>query len=380
MSYNLDRRRLAEVSYPANPDAWSESLTPNEGYWIGGGSYGDISLDLVNKAVGSSSIRCNSNTDGSIVAIFELHDGYEYDATKKNAKFNFLHSLEPNKMNGTCTIALEDKSGNRVLQDFGTQPIGAWETKMFPLGPDKGWIPWIGTIDWTKIKKIVLYASCRIYDGFSWVDEPHFSYEMPDGILRVQSSPTGKSGTITLPDGTYDFITPSQITRAVETEATISMDTANFKQWDGGNSSTNPILTTIFVLGITTLTAYYETAQLPLLNIYSYDQNMNAYPANQGVKLIYKGIEQYVDVPFASRVSKGDYSFVVVETETRKLDFWKKPDGTTSTDKSIDVSIQDNIGIEVHWKVSQPSITNMIPIALVAIGFIFAGYLIFKKG
>jgi hypothetical protein len=245
-------------TYPENPDAWGETLTPTEGYWYGGGSYGSISVDLVNKAVGNGSIRCNSNTDGFIVAIFELHDGYEYDATKKNAKFNFLHALEPKKMNGACTIALEDKSGNRVLQDFGTQPTGAWETKMFPLGPDTGWTSWIGTIDWTKIKKIVLYASCVVYDGFSWVDQPHFSYEYEMPSLTIASIPTGKHFTI---DGTSGY-TPGTFKLTPNAEYNVLMDTQDFSQWEDG-STANPRLITLSEDETKTITAYYGITPPP---------------------------------------------------------------------------------------------------------------------
>jgi len=244
-------------TYPENPDAWGETLTPTEGYWYAGGTpgAGDIYLDLVNKAVGNGSIRCNSNSDGYIVAMFELYDGYEYDATKKNAKFNFLHALESKKMDGNCIIALWDKSGNSVRQDFGTQPTGAWETKAFPLGPGQGWT---GTIDWTKIKTIVLYASCIVYDGSFWVDRPYFSYEYEMPSLTIASIPTGKHFTI---DGTSGF-TPGTFKLTPNAEYSVLMDAQDFSQWEDG-STANPRRITLSEDETKTITAYYGITPPP---------------------------------------------------------------------------------------------------------------------
>jgi hypothetical protein len=244
-------------TYPENPDAWGETLTPTEGYWYGGGSYGTISVDLVNKAVGNGSIRCNSNTDGVIVAVFELYDGYEYDATKKNAKFNFLHALEPIKMLGNCGITLWDKNLNWAQQEFGTQPTGAWETKTFPLGSGQGWTI-SRDFDWTQIKKVEIYGFCHVYDGYEWIDQPHFSYEYEMPSLTIASIPTGKHFTI---DGTSGY-TPGAFKLTPNAEYGVLMDAQDFSQWEDG-STANPRTIKLGEDESETITAYYGITPPP---------------------------------------------------------------------------------------------------------------------
>lgn len=119
---------------------------------------------------------------------------------------------------------------------------------------------------------------------------------------------------------------------------------------------------------------------LPLLKISSYDQNMNNLPAQQGVKVIYQGIEQYVDVPFASRVSNGEYTFVVQETADRIFKFWKKPDGIEEIAKYVTLDIQADTELEIHWEaMALPE--EWLKYALIAarVGFISLGiYLLVK--
>ena len=274
---------------------------------------------------------------------------------------------------------LLDVNDNWAMGKFGTIP-GVFEEKDFDIGPDSPlWTSVDAGFDFSRVKKVIIDAMLVDHTGNEWIDAPFFWREVEEGILRIESVPTGKTGTITVPDGTFNFITPSEITRPVGTEVTVSIDPTDFKQWENG--STNPERTLTLVGGLATITAYYETVTLPLLRIASYDQDMNALPAEQGVKLIYKGIEQYVDVPFAGRVGRGEYTLVAVETGERVLDFWKKPDGTTTTEKYITFYVDADTTVEVHWTVKKKIPPNLLLLGagLSIIGLIFVGYLTIKR-
>lgn len=361
------------VTYPENPESWGESLSPVEGGWSSGVYNGTVYRDIIVKASGEASIRHEGGDSwNNAFIVFELHEPFDL-TNKNNAKIHLLHRLGSG-FSGECSIILYNEGySTSASKKFGTFPNGPFELKEFNVGPRTGWEEW-GDFNWSKIKAIVI--RCVGYNGF-WVDRPYFSWEVPEGILRIESIPTGKTGSITLPDGTYDFITPSEITRAVGTVASVSMESADFKQWENG--STNPHRTLTFVAGLATIIAYYETAQLPLLRILSYDQDMNIVPATQGVKLIYKGIEQFVNVPFAGRVNRGEYTLVATETDELTLDFWKKPDGTTTTEKYITFYVDENTETEVHWILKKKIMLGLLlPVALVG-GLIFISYKILKK-
>lgn len=370
------------VTYPVDPHSWGESLAPLEGTWISLTGCGSVSLDLLVKVFGDVSIRHATDKCPDYYGAlgFELTDGKEFDATQPNAKIHFYHILQNNVgFTGLCSIALQDISGNRAIHGFGTAPNGVPEEKNWNVGPTATEWVFDGPFDWSKVKSIAVQCEFSgVVQGPSfWVDSPHFSYEAEEGILRVESIPTGQTGTITVPDGTYNIITPSEIRRIVGTEATVSISATDFQQWEDG--STNPVRTIIINLGLTTIIAYYETAHLPLLRIFSYDKNMDSFPASQGVKLIYKGIEQYVNVPFASRVGTGSYTLVAEETGDRSFKFWKKPDGTTSTEKHITIDVQTDTMVEVHWeKLGLNWLIWLIPIGIVG-GLIFTIYLIDRR-
>jgi len=361
------------VTYPENPESWGESLSPAEGSWSSGVYNGTVHRDIVVKASGEASIRHeggDSWNDAQLV--FGLHEPFDL-TNKDNAKFAFLHRLGSG-FSGVCTVILYNENYlTRARKEFGTFPSGPFEQKEFNVGSGTGWSEDAG-FDWSKIKAIVIH--CVGFNGF-WVDRPYFSWEVLEGILRIESVPTGKTGTITVPDGTYDFITPSEIIRAVGTMATVSMEPTDFKQWENG--STSPERTVTFVAGLAKITAYYETSQLPLLRVLSYDQDMNILPAEQGVKLIYKGIEQFVDVPFAGRVNRGEYTLVATETDELTLDFWKKPDGTTTPEKYITFYVDENTEAEIHWIYNKKIALNLLlPIAFIGC-LIFVGYKLFME-
>jgi len=67
----LRRRKLQRLtgkltikSYPENPDAWSETLTPTEGYWRL--ELGDaVEVDRVVKNMGEASIKVHNTVTGA---------------------------------------------------------------------------------------------------------------------------------------------------------------------------------------------------------------------------------------------------------------------------------------------------------------------------
>ena len=199
-----------------------------------------------------------------------------------------------------------------------------------------------------------------------------------EGTLLINSNPEAKVGQISYDGGTYPFTTPSQVSLPFGTEVLVSMPADGFVEWEDG--STDPQRTLIINVGTQIITADYVGAGLPLLRIFSYDQNMDSFPTVQGVKLIYKGIEQYVNLPFASRVGTGIYTLVAEEAGGRSLEFWKLPDGTTSTEKYITIDVQTDTTAETHWITSGGWgwMLWLIPVGIVG-GLILTCYLISKR-
>lgn len=192
------------ITYPTIVGAWSESLTPNEGFWSR--ISGEVYLDMLNKVEGEASIRTYAISLYYAASWFTLNDGAEFDATLPNSKLKFVHALEAT-FNGNCNIILYDREDRSAARLFGTQPNAQWESKEFPLGSDQGWDVELG-FDWTHIKKIRL--DCWFTGagtGNFWVDAPHFEFEVVMPTLRVVAKDvegtliTGKSMQLTNPSG-----------------------------------------------------------------------------------------------------------------------------------------------------------------------------------
>jgi len=225
-----------------------------------------------------------------------------------------------------------------------------------------------------------------------WIDEFYFWASVPDGTLRIESKPTGINGNkFVLADGTYNFMTPSQIVRPVNTAIEIQMYATDqtgdpFDHW-ADLPSTDPQYNSInrqwiFQQGISILTAVYGSALLPALSLDSYDQNMKTYPASQGVKFVFSGIEDFHDLPFGGRVSKGIYTFVPQNTSERTFKYWLMPDGTQKTDAYITYDVEADTKIEVHWEVAgqAPSIPWLpIAITILLVGGGVVAYIGFSK-
>jgi len=341
-------QRLMVATFPIDPDAWSETLTPPEGRWESMATEPNeyLELDTANKVVGNASVHVFCYYKYYNGLWFILND--VFDGTKPNAKLNFWMAISEGS-SGRCWVALNDKDGRTVRRYFD-QLIGQFQERSFGLAWDEAnWEVYPEGFDWANIKEIHFYADQEYYSSnHVWVDQPHFSWEVPAGSIIVESVPTGKTGTMTYQGSTFNITTPASTPELPEgTEVIISMDPVDFKQWENGD--TNPTRVEHVIAGVKTIKAYYSTAELPSLEILSFDENGQNFPGQQAVKIVYAGIEQYLDVPFSGKVSKGQYTLVAVPPDDRTFDFWKKPDGTTTTEQFIDVNIQDDTVVEVHW-------------------------------
>ncbi len=92
------------------------------------------------------------------------------------------------------------------------------------------------------------------------------------------------------------------------------------------------------------------TSPIPLLQILSYDQNGQLANVKSGV-VIRKpsGAQDSFDVPFFRTLEIGSYTLVAQEATGRTLNHWKKPDGSTTTEKSIVIDLQGPLTTEMNW-------------------------------
>lgn len=166
------------VTYPEDPDSWSESVTPAEGYWFSG-TAGTVARDIFVKVYGEASIR-HDGGDPYGAIVFELNEPFNV-TDKQNPMITFLHKLG-NATEGTCAIYFynEDRV-TRAGREYGTLPNGPFELKEWNIGPGTGWSEDLG-FDWSRIKQIVIYTTpC---DSF-WIDWIYFSWEEPTPELPL---------------------------------------------------------------------------------------------------------------------------------------------------------------------------------------------------
>jgi len=247
--------KLSLITYPADPEAWSESLTPIEGVWASYSTTGTIFLDLVNKASGNASIRHTTSVEDYYGgAMFTLASGKEFDATRKNSILHFLHALQKDTgFTGMCVCMLIDVNGVSAQKAFGTTADQTWQAKDLAVGPNTGWTEEVG-FDWKHIRIILIdcfFANVGV--GSFWVDRIYFSYEQVLATLRIESAPTGKQFEI---DGTGGA-TPSTYQITPNIAYTVSIDSVDFVQWE--DESTNPQRSITLTEGETkTIKAYYE--------------------------------------------------------------------------------------------------------------------------
>ena len=243
------------VTYPDDPEIWSESLSPPEGHWFSGVYGGSVHRDTVYKASGEASIRHEGGTlFGEL--IFELNQPFDV-TNKQNAKITFLHRVGAT-LPGSSYVRLYNPDGVYAQRSFGTAPGGPFELKEWGVGSGTGWEvhPLGSTFDWTKIKHISIL--CDGSDSF-WVDLIYFSWLVTLPTLKIISQPTGKHFSL---DSAVSGYTPAQYQVNPDVTYTISIDPTGFKKWEDG--STNPTRNIVLTAGeVKTITAYYEGAPPP---------------------------------------------------------------------------------------------------------------------
>ena len=345
---------MTNLKFPKVIDSWCEdSLSHDEGYWtLAAGQYVDIDRNVF--AVGGSSIKTWSDQYWYYVAAaFLINSNHTFNASRSNTRLHFLIVLQSGRMNGNVSLVLFDTNDRRAYKNFTVNTTGIWEQKDFAMS-DIADAPTDANFDWAHVAKIQLAAWQNSgMAGAFWVDQLYFSYDVPDSSLIITSNPSGKNGTY-IDDlyGSFQFTTPSEFTRPVGQIGTIQIDAVNFDHWQDDPQNINPTRQFTFAPTNTTLTAVYVIQQNPLLVIDSFDQDMNAVSGTSAVKLVYGGTPQFVNVPWAARVSKGLFSFVAQDTANRTFDHWTLPNNTTSTERTVTWDVQTDTRIEVHWQVT----------------------------
>lgn len=345
---------MTVLPLPYPTDKWSESLTPAEGVWQNSG-FGTTTLDPTSFQVGQNSIRTGTEGTASyLIARFKFNTPIN-GLTYPDGKIQFYIACTAN-MIGTGLIKLYDSRMSPIRADISCNSAGIWEHKLLAFSDFYG----NTTFDWSTITQIDIQMNKNALPAAFYIDEPYFTFNVPDSEVLIQSSPTGKSARLTtsfypelfgLP---ADIICPSVATLAEGLPLTIQMDAVNFDHWADDVGNINPTRTVTVPVNNLTLQGVYAVSPNPLLVVDSFDKDMNNVSANSAVKFVYSGVPQVVSVPFAGRVGKGLWSLSVIDTATRTFSYWVLPDGTQSTESTITWDIQSDSRFEVHWSTITP--------------------------
>jgi len=245
------------VTYPVDPESWSENIVSPEGFWYSAVYNGQVFRDIVYKQFGEASIRHEGGdgaNDGSI--IFQLNSPFDL-TNKTDAKITFYLKLSNGAVfTGVCWVQLVNPDGlTWATKQFGTTPAGPFELKEYDVGPGTGWSEDAG-FDWSNISQIRITA-----DGWGpfWVDRIYFSWVVSLPTLKILSQPSGKQFNI---DEAVSGATPAQYQVTPDTPYTVSIEPSGFVEWENG--SINPVRNVTLAEGeVKTITAYYEGAPPP---------------------------------------------------------------------------------------------------------------------
>lgn len=254
-------------TYPENPDAWCETLTPIEGAWSV--ESGILRLSSF-RAVGNYSIENDLTTPQYRGRIwFALFNGKEFDGLKTYAKLHFKLALENEEWEivgdwSDGVVILYDFVGKTARRQFSQLVDSNFYDWTFNLGPGMGWDEEAG-FNWRLIKAVELWlitttkAGGRRGEGSIWVDKLHFSYyEVVPAKLTILSVPSGKNFKI----DTAFMTTPQTLSITPNMTYEVSMEPTNFDHWENGDRS--PVRTFTLAEGQEyTATAYYKEVPPP---------------------------------------------------------------------------------------------------------------------
>jgi hypothetical protein len=162
----------ADKSVPSDKDAWTESLTPDDGDWSW--ISGDISLDTSFKARGSASIKLHAPSLYYGSCMFTLNDGKEVNANLYPLSGFILYLQKA--YNGNVTVALYDIAGKSAVKHVTVGP-GEWRTTSLKVGlaNELEWEEVESGFDWANVKKFRI--DCWFSgagSGDFWVDGLYF--------------------------------------------------------------------------------------------------------------------------------------------------------------------------------------------------------------
>lgn len=251
---------LAIITFPEDPDSWSNSLTPPEGSW-GIGVYGDATIDVDPryKSVGDYSIHIEvhrANIDGTQV-VFTFNTPVDISHLDH---FQFDMAYD-SRMNPYVNLYLKDANGTYAIISFTQTPgtavgvPGPWTRRSFGV-TEWEYYPEGAVFDWTRVTEIMWWIAGQTIGNpaTAWIDAPHFYGTLKMYDLRILSSPTGRDMTF---EGAR-FTTPYVIGCVENVQYTINADPDNigdFVKWENG--STDPVRT-IAISAPATITAYYS--------------------------------------------------------------------------------------------------------------------------
>lgn len=246
---------------PEDPEAWSESLTTDDGYWAE--MFYDISvgLDVVNKKSGEACIAGKylnvwpHNPFLGVGIRFMFYSPKDLRGYKTINLFHLLQAAVNGKpaFTGECVIYLVADNDNYLKKKFGTIP-GVWETKVWDLYKDFELVG--SSVEGVLSRVITVVVICsveaEVYGQHCFIDRIYFAKAL--GTLYVTSEPTGKTFTF---DG-RGFITPHGFRGAVGDRHTIVMGDDTFLKWeDGSTSRTREV---VIPDGTATIKAHYKEA------------------------------------------------------------------------------------------------------------------------
>jgi hypothetical protein len=163
---------LADKSVPLDKDAWTESLTPEDGAWssIGGEP---PTFDTTNKVKGTGSIKVHGVQAYYEGGVFTLNAGKEVNANLYPI-LSFFAALQ-NAFRGDVDVSLWDMANKAVWKHINIAP-GEWRKTDLKVGlaNEGDWIVDPG-FDWTQIKKVRIDCwFSGVGSGYFWIDALYF--------------------------------------------------------------------------------------------------------------------------------------------------------------------------------------------------------------